>query len=64
MALSYSVTEDYKVIIKSGTKKIDEVGAFDSEEGAHIWGTAVCEKYNSPEYAEVEYPNNLPRDDG
>ena len=63
MALSYTVTDDFKVIVKSDNKKIDEVGAFDSEEGAHIWGTAVCEKYNSPEYAEVEYPNDLPRND-
>lgn len=60
MALSYSVTDDFKVIVKSGNKKIDEVGAFDSEESAHIWGTAVCEKYNAPEYADVEYPNDLP----
>lgn len=59
MALSYSVTEDFKVIIKDGTKKIDEVGAFDSAEGAEIWGAAVCEKYNSPEYADVKYPNEL-----
>jgi hypothetical protein len=64
MALSYTVTDDFKVIIKSGNKKIDEVGAFDSEEGAHIWGTAVCEKYNAPEYAEIEYPNSLPVSDG
>lgn len=64
MALSYSVTNDYKVIIKSGTKKIDEVGAFDTEESAHIWGAAVCDKYNSPEYAAVEYPNDLPKADG
>jgi hypothetical protein len=60
MALNYSVTDDWKVIIKDGTKKIDEVGAFDSAEGANIWGTAVCEKYNSPEYAGVDYPNELP----
>jgi hypothetical protein len=32
MTLSYSVTDDFKVIIKKGTKKIDEVGAFDSAE--------------------------------
>ena len=57
MALSYSVTDDWKVIIKDGTKKIDEVGAFDSAEGAEIWGAAVCEKYNSPQYADVKYPN-------
>lgn len=64
MALSYSVTEDYKVILKSGTKKIDEVGPFDSAEGAGIWGSAVVEKYNAPEYAEVEYPNDLSKADG
>jgi hypothetical protein len=63
MGLSYTVTDDFKVILKSGNKKIDEVGAFDSEEGAHIWGTAVCEKYNAPEYAEVQYPNDLPKAD-
>lgn len=64
MTLSYTVTDDFKVILKSDNKKIDEVGAFDSEEGAHIWGAAVCEKYNAPEYAEVEYPNSLPVSDG
>jgi hypothetical protein len=60
MALSYTVTDDFKVILKSGNKKIDEVGAFDSEASAHYWGTAVCEKYNAPQYADVEYPNSLP----
>jgi hypothetical protein len=60
MALNYSVTEDFKVIIKDGIKKIDEVGAFDSAEGAEIWGAAVCEKYNSPEYKDVKYPDELP----
>ena len=63
MALSYSVTEDNVVIIKSGTKKIDEVGAWDSAEGADAWGAAVCEKYNSPEYAGVKYPDQLPTED-
>jgi hypothetical protein len=59
MALNYSVTDDWKVIVKDGTKKIDEVGAFDSAEGADQWGAAVCEKYNSPEYADVKYPDEL-----
>lgn len=62
MALSYSVSDDFKVILKSGNKKIDEVGAFDSQESADYWGTAVCAKYNAPEYADVEYPNDLPKD--
>lgn len=59
MTLNYSVTEDFKVIVKDGTKKIDEVGAFDSAEGADQWAAAVCEKYNSPEYAAVKYPNEI-----
>jgi hypothetical protein len=60
MALNYSVTEDFKVIIKDGTKKVDEVGPFDSSEGAELWGSAVCEKYNSAEYKTIKYPNELP----
>ena len=60
MKLNYSTTDDFKVIIKKGTKKIDEVGAFDSAEGAELWGSQVCDKYNSAEYADVEYPNELP----
>jgi hypothetical protein len=62
MALNYSVTEDFKVIVKDGTKKVDEVGPFDSAEGAEIWGVAVCEKYNSAEYAGIDYPNELPEE--
>lgn len=62
MAFSYVVTDDFKVILKSNGNNIDEVGPFDSREGADIWGTAVCEKYNAPEYAEVEYPNSLPEE--
>jgi hypothetical protein len=60
MTLNYTVTDDFKVIIKKGTKKIDEVGAFDSAAGAELWGSQVCDKYNSAEYADVEYPNELP----
>lgn len=60
MPYTYTVTDDFKVILKSGNKKIDEVGAFDSEESANYWATNVCEKYNSPEYADVDYPNDLP----
>jgi hypothetical protein len=61
MALNYTITDDYKVVIKSGNKKIDEVGAFDSAEGAELWASAVCDKYNTPEYADVTYPNELPK---
>jgi hypothetical protein len=60
MTLNYTVTDDFKVIIKKGTKKIDEVGAFDSAAGAELWGSQVCIKYNAPEYADIDYPNELP----
>jgi hypothetical protein len=63
MTLSYAVTKDFKVTIKSGSKVIDEVGAFDSLEGAELWGSLVCEKYNSADYAGVDYPNEKPEDD-
>ena len=59
MTLNYTVTDDFKVILKNGTKKIDEVGSFDSAEGAELWGSQVCDKYNSAEYAELEYPDDL-----
>jgi len=61
MTLNYTITDDFKVIIKKGAKKIDEVGAFDSAEGAQLWASQVCDKYNAPEYADVEYPNQLPK---
>lgn len=63
MALSYSVTEDYKVIVKSGSEIIDTVGPWDSAEGAQLWGAAVCEKYNSEEYSGIDYPNDKPKEE-
>lgn len=60
MALTYTVDKDFKVIIKNGNKKIDVVGAFDSEESANLWGQAICDKYNSEEYAGIDYPNQKP----
>jgi hypothetical protein len=60
MTITYTVTDDFKVILKNGTKKIDEVGTFDSAEGADLWASQVCDLYNSAEYADVEYPNDLP----
>ena len=62
MVLSYSVTDENIVILKSGTKKINEVGPWDSATGAAEWGAAICEKYNSPEYAKITYPDQLPED--
>jgi hypothetical protein len=58
MTLSFTV-KDNKTILKNGTKTIDEVGAWETEAEAEAWGIAICEKYNSAEYAKVEYPNDL-----
>ena len=60
MEYTYTVTDDLKLILKLGTKKIDEIGAFDTQASADYWGLGVCKKYNSAEYADVEYPNELP----
>lgn len=59
MALTYTVSKDNAVILSNGDTTVDTVGPFDSSEGANIWGTAVCEKYNSAEYADTPYPNEL-----
>lgn len=59
MALNYTVTDEFAVIIKDDITQIDVVGPFDSAEGAELWGAAVCEKYNSAEYADTPYPNEL-----
>lgn len=58
MSLNYSVSDDWKVIIKDGIKEIDEIGPWDSAEGADLWGAAICEKYNSnPNFV---YPGEEP----
>jgi hypothetical protein len=59
MTLSYEVKDGF-AIIKNDSKKIDKVGAWETDAEAEVWAEAVCAKYNSPEYAEVEYPNDLP----
>lgn len=43
---------------------VNEVGPWADLNGADAWGQAICDKYNSPEYAETDpptlYPNRLP----
>jgi hypothetical protein len=56
MTYTYNITNDNACEVLKDGVKVDTVGPFDSADGANIWGAAVCEKYNSPEYAEVEYP--------
>ncbi len=58
MAYTFTV-KDNKTIVKNGSKIIDTVGAWETEAEAEAWGLAICEKYNSAEYADVEYPNDL-----
>lgn len=59
MALSFEVKNGL-VILKKGSKKIDTVGAWETDAEAEQWAEAICAKYNAPEYADVEYPNDLP----
>jgi hypothetical protein len=46
-------------ILKDGTK-VDTVGPWETQGEADAWGSAVCDKYNSAEYAGVDYPGELP----
>ena len=61
MTLTYTV-ENAKAIIAKDGLEIDTVGPWETDAEAEAWGAAVCDKYNSAEYAEVEYPNELPDD--
>lgn len=56
MTYTHNITIDNACEVLKDGVKVDTVGPFDSADGANIWGAAVCEKYNSLEYAEVEYP--------
>jgi hypothetical protein len=60
MTLTYEV-KDGLAILKKGTKKIDTVGAWETDAEADAWASAVCDKYNSPEYKDIDYPNDLPK---
>lgn len=58
MSYSFTVSEDNKVIVKQGNKKIDEVGAFESAESAAYWAGEMTKKYDdNPTYV---YPNEEP----
>lgn len=47
MAYTYTVAADNTCELFKDGVKIDTVGPWDSAEGAHTWGSAVCDKYNS-----------------
>lgn len=54
MTYSFNVTEDFKVIVKDGNKKIDEIGAFDSLESANYWAGEIAAKF--ADNPEAKYP--------
>lgn len=58
MGYSFTVDKDFKVIVKEGTKKIDEVGPWADAEGAEYWAGEMAKKYDAnPTYV---YPNEEP----
>lgn len=59
MTYSYNVNSDNIVEILKDDVVVDNVGPWDSSEGADAWGAAVCEKYNSKDYAGIDYPNEI-----
>jgi hypothetical protein len=61
MALSFTV-KDGLAILKNGTKIVDQVGPWETDQEAGAWAKAVCDKYNSEEYSDVKYPDELPNE--
>jgi hypothetical protein len=61
MTLTYTIKNNKAIISKDGIE-IDEVGPWETASEADAWGAAVVAKYNSAEYASIEYPNDLPQD--
>jgi hypothetical protein len=61
MTLTY-VVENAKAILSEDGTEVNTVGPWETDAEAEAWGAAVCEKYNSAEYAGVQYPNELPND--
>lgn len=61
MSYSFTVDKDFKVIVKEGTNKIDEVGPFGDAEGANYWAGEMAKKYDAnPTYV---YPGEEPEVD-
>ena len=61
MTLTYTV-QDGKAILSKDGAELDTVGPWETDAEAQAWAVAVCEKYNSAEYATVDYPNELPEE--
>lgn len=58
---SFNITSDNAVEVLKDGAVVDTVGPWDSADGASSWGQAVVDKYNSAEYAAVDYPSELPK---
>lgn len=58
MSYTFTVDKDLKVIVKEGTKKIDEVGPWADAEGAEYWAQEMAKKYG--ENPSFVYPNEEP----
>jgi hypothetical protein len=59
MAYKFEISDDLKVIVKQGNKKIDEVGPWGDAEGANYWATEMAKKYDqNPTFV---YPGEEPK---
>ena len=63
MAYTFTVDDDYKVIVKQGSKKIDEVGAFESKESGEYWAGEMTKYYEANPTHPYPIPSELPADD-
>jgi hypothetical protein len=61
MTLTYTVQDGKAILSKDGVE-IDTVGPWETNAEAKAWAVAICEKYNSAEYVNVNYPNELPEE--
>jgi hypothetical protein len=59
MTYTYKANTNKTCDIKLNGSVIDTVGPWETKAEAEVWGAAVIEKYNSPEYAECPYPDEL-----
>lgn len=64
MAYTHKANTNKTCDIKLDGTVIDTVGPWETKAEADAWGAAVVAKYNSPEYAECPYPNELPKQEG
>ena len=61
MAYTFTVDENFEVIVAEDDNKIDAVGAFESAESAAYWASEMAKKYDAnPTYV---YPGEEPEVD-